>query len=279
MLSIRIRNELILLNLFVVIFIVAIIFFPPNVLRIVLALPFLLFFPGYTFMAAVFPRKDQLDIMDRIALSFGISIAVLPLVGLILNYSPWGIRLESVLYSISSLIFATSIIAWLRRRKLPQQDRFGTDFRLGLPRLPERSLPRVLSVVLIIAILGALGVSGYSMFSPKVKEAFTEFYLAGLDGRARNYPAELKKGEAGQVIAEIVNHEKETISYRLVVIIDGLKNTEVGPIVLENGTKLEEVISFVPDKVGANLKVEFLLYRIDRPEPYRQLYFWIDVTN
>ncbi|MBI2979682.1 MAG: DUF1616 domain-containing protein, partial [Chloroflexi bacterium] len=154
MLSIRIRNELILLNLFVVIFIVAIIFFPPNVLRIVLALPFLLFFPGYTFMAAVFPRKDQLDIMDRIALSFGISIAVLPLVGLILNYSPWGIRLEPVLYSISSLIFAMSIIAWLRRRKLPQQDRFGTDFRLGLPRLPERSLPRVLSVVLIIAILG-----------------------------------------------------------------------------------------------------------------------------
>ena len=53
--------------------------------RIVLGLPFVLFFPGYTFVAALFPRKDDLDAIERVALSLGLSIAVVPLVGLALN--------------------------------------------------------------------------------------------------------------------------------------------------------------------------------------------------
>jgi len=38
--------------------------------------------------AALFPGKDDLDGIERIALSFGLSIAVVPLMGLALNYTP-----------------------------------------------------------------------------------------------------------------------------------------------------------------------------------------------
>src|SRR2546422_6641126 len=72
--------------------------------RVVFGLPFVLFFPGYALIAALFPRKQDLDTIERIALSLGLSIAVVPLIGLGLNYSPWGIRLDPILVFITLFI-------------------------------------------------------------------------------------------------------------------------------------------------------------------------------
>ena len=55
--------------------------------RIILVLLLVLFLPGYSLIAALFPRKNDLDGIERIALSFGLSIAVVPLLGLALNYT------------------------------------------------------------------------------------------------------------------------------------------------------------------------------------------------
>ena len=48
--------------------------------RIVLGLLLVLFLPGYSLIAALFPGRDDLDGIERIALSFGLSIAVVPLI-------------------------------------------------------------------------------------------------------------------------------------------------------------------------------------------------------
>ena len=85
---IRVRNELLPLNLLVVGLIAAVIFSPSNVPRIILGLPFLLFFPGYTLVVALFPKKEGISALERIALSFGMSIPVVALIGLAFNYTP-----------------------------------------------------------------------------------------------------------------------------------------------------------------------------------------------
>ncbi|MGB3943467.1 MAG: DUF1616 domain-containing protein, partial [Methanothrix sp.] len=59
--------------------------------RVPVGLVMVLFLPGYALIAALFPRDDDLDGIERVALSFGLSIAVVPLIGLGLNYTPWGI--------------------------------------------------------------------------------------------------------------------------------------------------------------------------------------------
>jgi uncharacterized membrane protein len=71
--------------------------------RIILGLPLMLFLPGYALIATLFPRKGDLDGIERIALSFGLSIAITPLLGLGLNYTPFGIRLTPILIVIRYL--------------------------------------------------------------------------------------------------------------------------------------------------------------------------------
>ena len=275
--TIRVKDELIPLNLLVIVLVAIIILFPSNILRIILGLPFLLFFPGYTLVAALFTKKEGMGSIERVALSFGLSIAVVPLIGFILNYTPWGIRTEPVLYSVASFILITSIIAWLRRRRLPEPERFGIEFQMRLPGWGRGVWDRMLSIILALAILGALGTLCYAIAGPEVGERFTEFYIEGLEGRAADYPEELALGGEGKVIVGIINREHETVTYRVEAVIDGVKNNEVGPVVLEHDGEWEEIVGFTPGRAGDNQKVEFLLYKQGQNEIYQKLHLWVDV--
>ena len=230
-------------------------------------------------MTALFPKKERVSAVERTALSFGMSLAIVPLIGLILNYTPWGIRLEPILYSVTLFIVITSIIGWLRRRRLPEQERFSIEFQMKMPAWGGGTWNRVFSIILVVVILGALGSLSYFIAKPKV-ETFTEFYILGLDGKAIDYPREIRVDEEGKIIAAIVNHEHEVVSYRVEVRIDEVKNNEVGPFVLDNEQKWEGIVSFTPDKAGDNQKVTFFLYKNGEDKPYlKPLHLWIDVIE
>jgi len=276
----KLRNELIPLNLLVIVLIVAVIFFPSNVLRVILGIPILLFFPGYVLVAALFPRKEGIGSIERVALSLVMSIAIVPLIGLILNYTPLGIRLESILYSMASFIFIMSGIAWLRRRRLLGEERFGIEFHLALLGWSGGTWDKVLSVTLVVVILSALGIIGYVIATPKVGEGFTEFYILRPEGETTGHFKQPKVGEEGEVVIGITNHEYETVSYRIEVRISGAGNSEVGPIVLKHDEKWEREISFVPERAGDNQKVEFFLYKNGEVKPiFEPLRVWIDVKE
>lgn len=279
--TIKLQDELIPLNILGFLLILIIALFPSSVLRIILGLPFILFFPGYTLIAVLFPGKTDLSGIERVALSFGLSIAVVPLIGLILNYTPWGIRLYPILTSVAIFVLTTSAIAWYRRHRLAWGERFAISFNLSLrPWGGQNTLNKVLSILLIAAILGAMGTLGYVIAAPKVGEAFTEFYILGLEGKATNYPRQVVVGQEEKVIVGIVNHERETVSYWVEIIIDGVRNNEVRGIVLKHDEKWEQGLSFIPDKAGVNQKVEFVLYKNGQREPYLEpLRLWIDVTD
>ena len=89
----------------------------------------MLFLPGYSLIAAVFPRKDDLDAIERIALSFGLSIAITPLLGLALNYTPFGIRLLPILIVLSIFTISLAIGTYVRRSMIQEEGRFLVDFK------------------------------------------------------------------------------------------------------------------------------------------------------
>ena len=137
---------------------------------------------------------------------------------------------------------------------------------------------KVLSSILVLAILGALGMMGYTVATPKIGERFTEFGILGPQGRLENYPTELMVRQEGKVIAHVGNHEHETVSYRIEVRIGGVRNNEVESIVLEHGEEWEQEISFVPEVAGKEQKVEFLLYKNREVDPcFEPLRFLINV--
>ena len=284
-------KDLWLIGILTILLAVAIAFFPSTIARIILGLPFLLFFPGYTLAAALFPKKESLGGVERVALSFGLSIAVVPLIGLVLNFTPWGIRLEPILISLAVFIIATSGVAWYRREKLAPEERFRALFNVRLPLFQDwqkQSLAdNVLSLLLVLVIAGAIGTLGYAIAAPRVGEKFTEFYILDLNGEAENYPTELKVGEEGRVIVGIVNHEQEWVSYRVEVWIGGekaklrIEGEDRGEIrvELENEGKWEKGVGFVPQKAGGGQKVEFVLYKEGEPYFEEPLNLWIDVEE
>jgi len=104
--------------------------YPLVYIRYVLGAIFVLWLPGYSFIRALFPEETQtkkttksLDQIERIALSLGMSLALVPIVGLLLNYTPWGIRLTPIVFSLLSLtaIFATAAIVREHRNKLGKE--------------------------------------------------------------------------------------------------------------------------------------------------------------
>ena len=152
----------------------------------------------------------------------------------------------------------------------------GIRFYLKVPSWGGSVWDRVLSITLVLAILGALGTLAYTISNP-VEEPFTEFYLLGLSGEAKDYPSLLKVGEEGKVVVGIINREQETATYRVEVRIDGVISNEVGPVTLEHGEKWQETVGFTPDRVGDKQKVEFLLYRPAESEVYQRLHLLVDV--
>lgn len=280
--KIHIKNELLLIDILSLILIAIISLTSLKVVRIILGLPFILFFPGYTLIAALFPKRQSLDSIERVALSFGLSIAVVPLIGLILNYTPWGIRLYPILVSLTGFILAMSAVAWIRRSFLLPSERVSISINIDFSSFASQSkLDKVLTVVLLCAIIAAIGTLIYVISTPKVGEKFTEFYILGEGGKAEGYPRELVVGETGYVILGIVNHEYKPVTYTAKVLIGGEENSSIGPITLKNKEKWEKKIGFTPTKPGKNIKVQFLLYKEGQsePEPYRSLHLWINVTE
>jgi len=47
------------------------------------------FHPGYVFVSVLYPKNDDLDNVERLGLSSGLSIAIAPVVGILLNL-PYG---------------------------------------------------------------------------------------------------------------------------------------------------------------------------------------------
>ncbi|MFC1894287.1 DUF1616 domain-containing protein, partial [Chloroflexota bacterium] len=105
-------------------------------------------------------------------------------------------------------------------------------------------------------------------------------YVLGVEGKAADYPRELSVGQEAGVIVGIINNEQEMTTYRVEVRIQGVKTSEVGPVVLENDGKWEGEVKFAPGTPGENQKVEFLLFKNESTEPSKEsLHLWINVRE
>ena len=83
--------------------------------RYILGSVTVLFLPGYVTIETLYPREKDLGPLERLALSIGLSLAIVPLIGLVLNYTPWGIRLEPIVSSLTMYVIVLVFIGSYRK--------------------------------------------------------------------------------------------------------------------------------------------------------------------
>jgi len=259
-------------------------------LRTYLGIILVLFLPGYALTGAIFPAKKDLEEIERAMVSLGLSIAVVPIMGLGLNYTTWGIREIPILIGLSAFTLLMCAIAYYRRSLLPETETFEVSFKASFLNMkteilekPESKVDRVLAVLLIFLILASVGGLAYIIGTPKEGEHFTEFYILGVNRTAGNYPTEFVRGENGTVIVGIVNHEYMPVDYTMEIRLENQslplpKNQR--QISLEHNMSWEEPVTFTPPSEGNNMKLEFLIFNeTEKTVPYRNLHLWINVTK
>ena len=185
--------------------------------RIIIGLPFILFIPGYLLIFLIFPNNKLtggLVVFERIAFSFGLSMAIVPLIGISLYYSPFGLHLESVLLTLSCFILLIGLLAFYRWYKTPPDKRFIITFTYSSVKLKTKS-DRLLSIIIALVIIITIITFIFIASSPRRQETSTEFYLLGSTGKTTDYPKNLSRGERANVTIGLINHEQKTMNYTI----------------------------------------------------------------
>lgn len=275
-------------------------------LQVAAGLLLLFFLPGYAVQAAIFPRAATAgdepggeNLRNRLALSFGTSLAVLPLVGVALDVSGVGFSPRAVVAALSGLVVVGLTAAVVRRNLVPTEERFRlrSDAWLGSLSLPRGGrASRIGSVVLVVVILATVTTAGLAVTSPAGGETFTSAALLTQnesgDLVASGYPGTVPQGEAAPLVLSVENHESSVTSYTVVVQLErmGPNGTVTERAELDRltatvgaGDRWLEPHTVRPTITGEDLRLHYLLYRGDAPAEARSatafdsLYLWLDV--
>lgn len=327
-------------------------------LRVLFGLPLVLFVPGYVFIAALFPEagspsektvaavapmasstptespsnrestsseapvdadRSGIDGIERAALSVGTSIAIVPLLGLVLNATPWGFRLVPLMSAVVGFTLAATAVAARRRAVLPAGERFSVPYRAWLETVrgtllqPDTRSDAALNVLLAVSVLLTLGSVSYAVAVPMQGEQFSELYLLTEDDDgelvADGYPSELVAGESTSVVVGIGNHEHEATEYTVVVQLQEVElvsgenqsanesatGSEIQVVEYEQidefSTQLQHNETAYhehelrPTTTGEDLRIQYLLYEGEPPNDpsadtaYRSVSLWVDVQE
>jgi uncharacterized membrane protein len=225
---------------------------PVEALSLLFVAPLAFLLPGYAIVATVFVRKP-LAVPQLLTLSIGLSLAVLALGALVLNYAPGGVRGFSWAFLLAVVTAGACRGAALRRPAA------GRQRILVWPRLSKSqtafyaaaALSASAALVLAFATLPANEAIGYT-------ELWMQPYAA----------------EGGGVQIGVGSNEKQRTAYRLRVNFGANDAAIVRRFALQPGESRVLRLSSVPAGADAQ-RVAAALFRADLPDrPYRRVTAW-----
>ncbi|MDS0300388.1 DUF1616 domain-containing protein [Halogeometricum sp. S1BR25-6] len=295
---------------------------PPGPTRIAVVLLGLLWLPGYAITTLVFPkrvverparsrrlgrtdtgsRRGTLTGAQRAGLSLGLSVAVLPVFGVVIVASPLALSVPVVLAAVvgfTVLVFALGLVRRVRKREesryvLPLaafRRTIGAGFQGSAL---DTGLNVLLVLVLVVASAGFLG----AVALPQDQTSYTRVSLLTENEQgnlvANGYQTDLTVGESAEYVLEVANHENGPETYT--VVVEQQEVGEGGNVVRsaeidryqrnigENVTwRLRHELR--PTFAGENLRYTYLVYRGEAPDDpsvdsaYRHLTLDINVSG
>jgi uncharacterized membrane protein len=279
--------------------------------RVVIVLPLLFFLPGYALLTVVFPysnsekttglnRRQNITLLERAALSFGMSVAITSLIAVALTQVTPGLPVEAAINSVSAVVVVFALLGAGRRSTLPARERFtlpvsqwvdGTHETLD--RVPK--LEAVLSVVLVVAAAATVGTLGFIVTQPMDGTTYTEFRTVQETDAgelvAANYTTQLADGEEMSLVFTVRNAEGRAVEYTVVVVFEELTaDGTVGrrtPLDrfdrrVDPGETWRNSHTLTPPNPAENTRIAYYLYTSEPPanptadSAYRYLYLWVE---
>lgn len=260
----------------------------PTAVRIPIALPLLLFVPGYAVLAGLFPlgrdsgvkrlaphdrKKLRLSSIERVVVAVVASIAIVPGIAVVANVIV-GVALEPVLVGIVVVTALGSGVGFYRlppgAADVPLQSH-GTSSRDSLATRVREAMADPVTVVAIVlcvmllmssAALAFVGTSGDP--SPG-----TEFYVTNNEGEEANATGEAAGGYALRIAQDGVASQRYTVVVKVNRPGDN-SSTQTSreldrfPVTVAAGETVAETYQ-APTSVDSDTTLYFLLYRDDAP--------------
>ncbi len=251
-----------------------------DLLRAALGLFCIIFIPGYTLQAALFPYKEQLDGIERLAVSLGLGFTIIPPVAFSLDRLPWGLDLWPILIAECGVSVLFAAIALYRRSRIPITERFWPSFELELTRdwLHEQNRSLRISAYILVGAFMVIILAIVAMLTLRQPgEEFTEFYVLGADNLAQDYPRDVWLNEEVEVTIGIVNHQGKPADYHLAIYNNNTLIAQGPDITLQDNEAVETPVRFSPVEIGENVPIEFRLFIDDDATPCCTLRLWLSV--
>jgi uncharacterized membrane protein len=292
-------------------------------LAVALGLPLLFFAPGYALVSALLPGATPDDAAgevsfarvrdhgvgggERVALGFGVSVALLPVLGVAIALSPANIGPVAVLLAVSGLTVGCAVVGAIRRLRRPADSRFTVPVRAWLDDARQSAssgsaVDTALSVGLAAAVVLSVAAIGYAVAAPGPNESYTDVSLLTQNETgqliAEDYPDDFQQGESKPLVVKLINEEGRTTDYSVVVelqrveqISDGsarvLEDSQLATFTptVESGESWRTTHEVTPTMTGENLRLTYLVYKGDAPEDptsenaYRRVHVWISVSE
>jgi len=230
-------------------------------------------------IGVLFPKRDQINTIERITYSIALSIAETILLGLALNFTSYGIQLTSITVVLAFFTIIGSVCAFFRQQKLPDSERMALSAGFSFEQFRKKPLRDKIALNLLgVCMVAVISLTVYALIKPENNEKFSEFYVLDSSGVANDYPTEITFGQPISLIVGITNQEKATTEYQVGIFEDGTKIDEIGPVTLQDKQNWQDMVTFKPQKTGDNQEIEFILYNDGNAESDMQsLHIWLDV--
>lgn len=275
-----------------------------GVVRSALVGVFVLLVPGYAFTTAVFPGEESwgLDGIERLALSFALSLAGVPM--LLIAVAPTqGLTADLVVNVVTVVVVVFTCIGGVRRFALPPTERFELNAR-SLPLHPGETLyeratvDALLSVVLVASVVLSLAGFGYAVVAPQDQTDSTNVSLLTRNDLSTNYtqdqyPSHPTVGEPFTLRLAVQNNERRTVEYAVLVTLDRV--TSDGTVIqqkrinrfqpeVQAGGEWNRTHAVTPPSAN-KYRLTYLVYLDEVPDnpnrrsAYRSVYLWLDVNE
>lgn len=257
-----------------------------GVLQIVLALPLLLFFPGYAAVSLLFPDEPAdeyqsfdegktglgnpllvtggLEQVERFALSVVFSVAIVPAIALLASATPRGLTGETVLSGIAVCTVVLTVLAILARARCPPETRFTVSVPVPFfsRNGPDAYGPNttLYNVAIVVAVVALVASAGFALANPPQGETYTEFEVETeeVSGDSETiYESSYTAGESAELSTGITNEEGEEMQYTTVLLLERVSYDEDGDVTVEESTELEREAATVPDGETHDQEIEF----------------------